>query len=122
MGRKGRIITIVGLAMALAVLAFGGHFTSQGMVVPTSGQANSTLFTYGVQYQMDEDQDNAPDAYVCIYTGSTLWDEELMGILDIHNKVVTYLYQRTLPAGSNYSFLFQTFDSSTIKTLGPTVS
>lgn len=122
MRRYMLILLATGAIAALASLAFAGYFTSEGFVIPTSGQASSTLFTYGVQYQMAEDQDDAPNAYVCIYTGSTLWDKKLMGVLDITNKLVTYLYQTTLPAGSNYGFRFETFDDSTILTLGPTVN
>lgn len=113
-------MTFVGLGMVLATLALAGAFYNNGAVNPTSGYANTTLFTYTVCYQLSDGQ-SAPDAYVDIYRGSTLWDSRMMAFLII-NRIVYYTYTTTLPAGGNYGFLFRTFDDSTDLTSGPTVS
>jgi len=118
--RKSRIITFVGFGMALAALAFAGSFYGDGTVWPTSGYANSTLFTYAIAYDLSPGQ-NPPVAYVDIYRGSTYWESNMMAIAGIDSAVVYYFYTRTLPAGSDYAFGFHTVDDSTILTLGPTV-
>jgi len=110
-----------GLVATLAVLAFAGAFYNDEDVTPDTGYASTTLFTYSVSYQLSQDQ-SAPDAYLDIYTDSTLWVSHMMSVTSINNNIVYYHYTRTLPAGSSYSFGFHTFDDSTNLTLGPTVN
>jgi len=107
MYKRVKIMAILGLVAALAVLAFAGSFYNDEDVSPDNGYANTTLFTYSVSYQLSDGQ-SAPDAYVDIYTGTTLCSSHMMSVANIQNHIVYYTYTTTLPAGSNYSFGFRT--------------
>ena len=127
MYRKAKIMAIVGLVAALAVLAFAGSFCTDsescdiGHVNPTSGYANSTIFTYTVDYVLSPGQEEAPDVYVDIFKGDTVGWSQMMTNTYVGSIMVKYSYQTTLPAG-DYGFRFRTFDDMTLKFLGPTVS
>jgi len=125
--RKVRIMAIVGLIAALAVLAFAGSFCTDsescdtGHVDPTTGDANSTTFTYKVDYVLSPGQEDAPDVYVDIFEGDTVSWSYMMVNTYVGSIFAKYSYQTTLPAGDDYGFRFRTLGDMTPTSLGPTV-
>jgi len=127
MQKVTRITAIIGSLMALAVLALAGSFCTDdsscdtGQVSPTSGQADSTIFTYTVDYVLSPGQD-PPDVYLDIYRGGSVWRTRMMSVAHIGSVYVSYFYQTTLPEGNNYGFRFRAPDDTTLVHTGPTVN
>jgi len=118
MRSRARVMTIVGLGMALALLAFAGYFTSNGRVYPTAG-STETMFEWSIEYNLDEEEE-PPSCYLKIWDGEWLIGSYMMKATTLEG-IVSYTYSRTLSAG-NYAFSFHITGLSTIRQPGPTVS